>query len=386
MRLNAERRTVRAPLSGPPFLITREKSMSQRIVWVGAVAVAAIAGAWLSPAVGADPLKVGFVYVSPIGDAGWTFQHDSGRKEMEKALAGKVTSKFVENVPEGVDAERVIRELAQSGNKIIFTTSFGYMNPTLKVAKQFPDTDFEHATGYKRDKNVGIYNARFYEGRYLAGIVAGRMTQSNIGGYVAAFPIPEVVMGINAFTRGMRSVNPKAEVKVIWVNAWFDPGREREAAETLISQGADVLTHHTDSTAVVQAAEAKNVYAIAYHSDMSKYGPHAHLTAVTHQWGAYYTKAVQDAVNGKWKPGNVWGGISDGMIKMGAFNPVVPRDVQDLVNKTAADIGAGKFHPFTGPVKDNDGKERLAAGKVITDDVLSKMDYYVEGVQGKLPK
>lgn len=360
--------------------------MSQRRTWVQAVAVAAIAGAWLSPATGADPIKVGFVYVSPIGDAGWTFQHDSGRKEMEKALAGKVTSKFVENVPEGADAERVIRELAQSGNRIIFTTSFGYMNPTLKVAKQFPDTEFEHATGYKTDKNVGIYNARFYEGRYLAGIVAGRMTKSNIGGYVAAFPIPEVVMGINAFTRGMRSVNPKAEVKVIWVNAWFDPGREREAAETLISQGADVLTHHTDSTAVVQAAEAKSVYAIAYHSDMSKYGPHAHLTAVTHQWGAYYTKAVQDAINGTWKPGNVWGGIREGMIKMGAFNPVVPRDVQDLVSKTAADIGAGKFHPFTGPVKDNDGKERLAAGKVITDDVLSKMDYYVEGVQGKLPK
>ena len=361
--------------------------MSQWQKWAGSVALAAGVGGWLSPVAGADtPLKVGFVYVSPIGDAGWTFQHDSGRKEMEKALAGKVTSKYVESVPEGADAERVIRELAQSGNKIIFTTSFGYMNPTLKVAKQFPDTDFEHATGYKSDKNVGIYNARFYEGRYLAGIVAGKMTRSNIAGYVAAFPIPEVVMGINAFTRGMRSVNPKAEVKVIWVNAWFDPGREREAADTLVSQGADVLTHHTDSTAVVQAAEAKKVYAVAYHSDMSKYGPHAHLTAVTHQWGAYYTKAVQDVISGTWKPDNVWGGIKEGMIKMGAFNPAVPKDVQDLVNKTAADIGAGKFHPFTGPVKDNDGKERLAVGKVMSDDVLSKMDYYVEGVQGKLPK
>ena len=354
--------------------------------WAWAAACAASAGGWLAPAAGAEPLKVGFIYVSPIGDAGWTFQHDSGRKEMEKALAGKVTSKFVESVPEGADAERVIRELAQSGNKIIFTTSFGYMNPTLKVAKQFPNTDFEHATGYKTDKNVGIYNARFYEGRYLAGIVAGKMTKSNIAGYIAAFPIPEVVMGINAFTRGMRSVNPKAEVKVIWVNAWFDPGREREAADTLISQGADVLTHHTDSTAVMQAAEAKKVYAVAYHSDMSKYGPNAQLTAVTHQWGAYYTKAVQEVISGTWKPGNVWGGIKEGMIKMGAFNPVVPRDVQDLVNKTAVAIGAGKFHPFAGPVKDNDGTERLAAGKVMTDDVLSKMDYYVEGVQGKLPK
>ena len=360
--------------------------MPQWKKWALAAALAASAGGWLSAAACAEPLKVGFIYVSPIGDAGWTFQHDSGRKEMEKALAGKVTSKFVESVPEGADAERVIRELAQSGNKIIFTTSFGYMNPTIKVAKQFPNTDFEHATGYKTDKNVGIYNARFYEGRYLAGIVAGKMTKSNIAGYVAAFPIPEVVMGINAFTRGMRSVNPKAEVKVIWVNAWFDPGREREAADTLISQGADVLTHHTDSTAVVQAAEAKKVYAVAYHSDMSKYGPNAQLTAVTHQWGAYYTKAVQEVISGTWKPGNVWGGIKEGMIKMGAFNPVVPRDVQDLVNKTAIAIGAGKFHPFAGPVKDNDGMERLAAGKVMTDDVLSRMDYYVEGVQGKLPK
>src|SRR5438132_6372712 len=202
-----------------------------------------------SVAVADEPYKVGFVYVSPVSDAGWTFQHDSGRKEMEKALGGKVTTKYVENVPEGADAERVIRELAQSGYQLIFTTSFGYMNPTLKVAKQFPRTKFEHATGYKTDVNVGIYNARFYEGRYLAGIVAGKMTKTNVAGYVAAFPIPEVVMGINAFTRGMRSVNPKAEVKVIWTSAWYDPGREREAADTLISQGADGVSPHTASKA-----------------------------------------------------------------------------------------------------------------------------------------
>ncbi|MEP6656327.1 MAG: BMP family ABC transporter substrate-binding protein [Betaproteobacteria bacterium] len=332
------------------------------------------------------PYKVGYIYVSPIGDGGWTFQHDTGRKEMEKALAGKVVTKYVEAVPEGADAERVIRELAQSGNQLIFTTSFGYMNPTIKIAMAFPNTKFEHATGYKTASNVGIYNARFYEGRYLAGMVAGRMTKSNIAGYVAAFPIPEVVMGINAFTRGMRAVNPAAEMKVIWVNAWYDPGREKQAADTLVSQGADVLTHHTDSTAVVQAAEADKVYAVAYHSDMSKYGPHAQLTAVTHQWGAYYTKVVSDAIAGRWKPGNVWGGLRERMIKMGPFNAAVPKDVQDLVNKTAGEIGAGKFHPFTGPMKDNEGKDRLAAGKVMTDEVLSKMDYYVEGVQGKLPK
>ena len=326
------------------------------------------------------------MYVSPIGDAGWTFQHDLGRREMEKALAGKVVTRYVESVPEGADAERVIRELAQAGNQLIFTTSFGYMNPTLKVAKTFPNTKFEHATGYKTDRNVGVYNARFYEGRYLAGIVAGRMTKSGTAGYVAAFPIPEVVMGINAFMRGMRSVNPKAQVRVVWTSSWYDPGREREAAETLVSQGADVLTHHTDSTATVQAAEAKQVYAIAYHSDMSKYGPRAHLTAVTHQWGDYYTRTVSSAIAGTWKPGMLWGGIKEGMIRMAPFNPVVPKDVQDIVARTGSDIAAGRFHPFTGPVRDQDGNERLAAGKVMRDDELSKMDYYVEGVQGKLPK
>ena len=331
------------------------------------------------------PLKIGFVYVSPIGDAGWTFQHDQGRKEMEKALGGKVVSQVVENVAEGADAERVIRELASSGNKLVFTTSFGYMNPTIKVAKQFPKVAFEHATGYKTDKNVGIYNARFYEGRYLNGVIAGKMTKTNVAGYVGAFPIPEVLQGINAFTRGMRSVNPKAEVKVVWVNSWFDPGREREAANTLIAQGADVVTHHTDSTATVQAAEEKGVYAFGYHSDMSKYGPKAQLSATTHQWGAYYTKVAEQMIAGTWKPGSVWGGMKDGMIKLAPLNPVVPKDVADLVASLSSDIVSGKLHPFTGPIKDNTGKEQLAAGKVMDDATLSKMSYYVEGVQGRLP-
>ena len=363
-----------------------------RVALVAALAIAAGCGKEEPKSPGpapaaatAAPVKIGFVYVSPVGDAGWTSQHDMGRRQMEEALAGKVTTKYVESVPEGVDAERVIRELAQSGYSPIFTTSFGYMNPTLKVAEQFPQTKFDHATGYKTAANVGTYNARFYEGRYLAGQVAGRMTKSNVAGYVAAYPIPEVVMGINAFTRGMRSVNPNAQVKVVWTNSWYDPGRESEAANTLVSQGADVLTHHTDSTAVVQAAEAKKVYAIAYHSDMSKYGPHAQLTAVTHQWGDYYTKTVKDAIAGTWKPEAIWGGLKEGMIRMAPMNPAVPKETQELVGKTAADIAAGKFHPFTGPVRDNDGKERLAPGAVMSDDVLSKMDYYVEGVQGKLP-
>ena len=332
-----------------------------------------------------EPLKIGFVYVSPIGDAGWTYQHDQGRKEMEKALGAKVTTKFVENVPEGADAERVIRELAVSGNKLIFTTSFGYMNPTIKVAPQFPSVAFEHATGYKTAKNVGIYNARFYEGRYLCGIIAGKMTKTNVAGYVAAFPIPEVVQGINAFALGMRSVNPKAEVKVIWVNSWYDPGREREAASTLISQGADVVTHHTDSTAVVQVAEEKGKYAFGYHSDMSKYGPKAQLSATTHQWGAYYTKVANAVIAGTWKPGTTWGGIKEGMIKLAPLNPAVPKDVAELVAGREKDIGSGKLHPFQGPIKDNSGKERVASGKTMSDDEMQKMDFYVEGVQGSLP-
>jgi len=351
------------------------------------VAIAACAVALAAPAAAQtkEPLKIGFVYVSPIGDAGWTFQHDTGRKEMEKALDGKVTTHYVESVAEGADAERVIRDLVQQGHTLIFTTSFGYMNPTLKVATAFPSFKFEHATGYKTAKNVGIYNARFYEGRYLAGIVAGKMTKTGVAGYVAAFPIPEVVMGINAFVRGMRSVNPKAEVKVIWTNSWFDPGRETEASNTLVSQGADVLTHHTDSTATVQTAEAKKVYAIAYHSDMSKYGPNAQLTAVTHHWGAYYTRVAQSAVDGKWQKDDVWGGIKEGMIKLAPFNKVVPPNVVAMVKTAEGEIAAGKLHPFTGPMKTNEGKEVLAAGKTITDAELSKMDYYVEGVVGKLP-
>jgi simple sugar transport system substrate-binding protein len=362
--------------------------MQPRRTTLAALAAAALAFAFPAAAQqkAGEPLKIGFVYVSPIGDAGWTYQHDVGRKEMEKALAGKVTTKYIESVPEGADAERVIRELAQSGHNLIFTTSFGYMNPTIKVAQAFPKVNFNHATGYKTAKNVGTYNARFYEGRYLAGIVAGKMSKSNVAGYVAAFPIPEVVMGINAFARGMRSVNPKAEVKVVWVNSWYDPGREREAADTLISQGADVVTHHTDSTAAVQAAEAKKVYAVAYHSDMSKYGPNAHLTAVTHNWGEYYTRTAQAALDGKWKVEQPWMGIRENVIRMAPFSKAVPQDVQDLVKKTEADIKAGKFHPFTGPIKDNEGKERVASGKTIDDATLNKMDYYVEGVQGKLPK
>lgn len=330
--------------------------------------------------------NVGFVYVSPIGDAGWTYQHDLGRLQMEKALGGKVTTKYVENVAEGADAERVIREMAKRGDKAIFATSFGFMNYTLKVSKQYPNTTFVHATGYKQGKNMGLINARFYEGRYLTGVIAGEMTKSNKLGYVAAFPIPEVLQGINAFTKGARSVNPNVEVSVIWVNSWFDPGKERAASLTLISQGSDVITHHTDSTAVVQAAEEKGIYAFGYHSDMSKYGKNAHLTATTHHWGDYYTKIMEETLAGTWKPGNVWGGYKEGMVSLAPMNDAIPDDLQKRIHAMEDDLRSGKLHPFTGPVVTQVGKTIVYAGDTMTDKQLSSMGYYVEGVSSKFPK
>ena len=346
---------------------------------------ASVLGGWSGVSV-AEKLKVGFVYVTPVSDAGWTFRHDEGRKFLESQMGDKVTTKAIENVAEGAAAERVIRSLAADGYGLIFTTSFGYMNPTIKVAKKFPKVFFEHATGYKRAKNVGTYVARFYEGRYLAGMVAGSMTKSKVAGYVAAFPIPEVVRGINAFTRGLRSVVPDAEVKVIWVNSWYDPGRERDAADVLIAQGADIVTHHTDSTAVVQAAEKKGVWAVGYHSNMETFGPTAHLTAVTHHWGDHYAQTAAAVLEGRWAPRNVWGGIKDGMIALAPINKAVPRQSVAAVEATRADIAAGRFHPFLGPVLDQAGQPRVASGAVMSDGELAGMDWYVQGVVGELPR
>jgi basic membrane protein A and related proteins len=338
------------------------------------------------PAKTAEPLKIGFVYVTPISDAGWTAQHNAGRLELEKNLGSRVKVSVVEKVAEGADAERVIRDLAAQGNQLIFTTSFGYMEPTLKVAREFPNVRFEHATGYKNATNVGNYNARFYEGRYLAGVIAGGMTKTAVAGYVAAYPIPEVLQGINAFTLGMKSVNPKALVKVVWTNSWYDPPKEKEAAATLINQGADVITHHTDSTAAVQEAEARGKWSVGYHSDMSKYAPKGQLTSVQHHWGAYYTALAEKVLNGSYKPSNnLWGGVKEGFIKLGAIGSAVPRDLAAAAQAKERAMAEGKFHPFTGKITDNTGVVKQESG-VMSDKALGDMNYYVNGVVGTLPK
>ena len=340
-----------------------------------------------APMTAKEPLKIGFVYVAPLLDTGWVRQHDEGRRAVEAALGAKVKTTYVENVAEGPDAERVIRDLAAKGHKLIFTPSFGYMEPTLKVAQEFPYVRFESITGYKTAPNVAVANARYYEGRYLAGIAAGRMTTSHVAGYVAGFAIPEVLQGINAFTLGMRSVDPKAEVKVVWLNTWFDPSRERDAAMTLFNQNVDVIAFHTGSSAVMVAAQERGKLAVGYHSDMRKIAPDAQILAVTHQWGPYYTRRAQAVLNGSWKSGGVWGGVREGMIKVEGFGSKVPKAVQQEVLARQQDIAAGKLHPFhaSQAVRDNEGQEVIAKGQTLTDDQILKMNWLVQGVQGKLP-
>jgi simple sugar transport system substrate-binding protein len=346
-------------------------------------ATLAPAAGLIRPAFAADPYKVAFVYVAPIGDAGWTYQHELGRRAVDAALGSAVKTSYVENVEEGADSERVIRQLATT-NQMVYTTSFGYMNPTLKVAQSFPKVHFAHATGYKRAPNVATYSARFYEGRYLAGILAGRMSKSGVIGYVAAFPIPEVVQGINATLLGALSVNPKATIKVVWTSSWFDPGKERAAADTLIAQGADIITHHTDSTAVAQAGEEKGVYSIAYNSDMSKYGPKTCLTAVTMDWDQYYIGKVKAGIAGTWKSDDVWGGIGAGMVKLAKLNAAVPADVAAEIGSKTAAIGAGTLKPFAGPIMAQDGSVKVAKGAALSDKDILGMNWFAQGVQGKV--
>ncbi|MCM5682582.1 BMP family ABC transporter substrate-binding protein [Schlegelella sp. S2-27] len=333
----------------------------------------------------AAPLKIGFVFVSPVGEAGWTYQHNLGRLELEKQLGPRVQTTFIENVAEGADAERVIRDLAQQGHRLIFTTSFGYMDPTLKVAADFPQVAFEHMGGYKTAANMATYNARFYEGRYLAGMVAGRMSKTGQAGYVAGFPVPEVVQGLNAFTLGMRAVNPKAQVKVVWLNHWFDPAREREAAMTLVNQGADVITHHSASTAAIQAAEARGAMSIPYHSDMRALAPRGQLTAVTHHWGEFYTRTAREVLEGRWKPQAYTGGLKEGAVRLASFGAQVPKAVAAQVRAREHAIASGVFHPFSGRIVDNEGQVRLTGG-TMDEQALATMDYFVEGVAGSFPK
>jgi simple sugar transport system substrate-binding protein len=335
---------------------------------------------------GKPPLKVGFVYVAPITDTGWVHQHEEGRKAVDAAFGARVKTTYVENVPEGPDAERVIRDLARQGCGLIFTPSFGYMEPTLKVAKEFPQVKFESITGYKTAPNVAVANARYYEGRYLSGIVAGRMTRTHVAGYVAGFPIPEVLQGINAFTLGMRSVDPKAQVKVVWLDTWFDPAREREAAMTLFNQDVDVISFHTASDAVMRAAQERGKMAIAYHSDMRKAGPDAQIAAVTHHWGDYYKRRTKAVLDGSWTSGNFWGGVKEGMIRVGGFGAKVPKAVQDEVLARQKDIAAGKLRPFSGPISDNEGRLVVAKGQAMSDTQILEMNFLVAGVQGKVAK
>ncbi|MBW8190623.1 BMP family ABC transporter substrate-binding protein [Neiella marina] len=344
-------------------------------------------GASLSmSAIAKDVVKVGFVYIGPTGDTGWTYSHDMGRQFVEQRLGDKVSTTYIENVSDGADAERVIRRLAKSGHDLIFTTSFGFMNPTLKVARSFPNVAFEHASGYKRTKNVGTYFDRVYQPRYLTGVIAGKMTQSNVIGYVASFPIPEVIRGINAFTLGLRSVNPEATVKVVWVSAWYDPAKEREAADALIGQGADIISQHTNSPGPVQAAEAKGVYSFGYNADMSSFGENTHLTAAIHNWGPMYLAKTQAVLDGKWKSTDVWAGLEANATDLAPYHPAIPKDVIELVERKKLAITQGSLHPFSGPIKDQTGQVRVADGETMNDRQLLGFDWYVEGVVGELPK
>ena len=333
-----------------------------------------------------EPLKIAFAYVGPVGDGGWTFAHDNARKAIEKEFGDKVKTSFVENVPESADAERVLRDMASQGNKLIFGTTFGYMEPMLKVAPDFKDVKFEHATGYKQADNMRTYDSRTYEGAYMAGIIAGKMTKSNTLGIVASIPIPEVIRNINAFTLGAQSTNPKVKTKVVWVNGWFDPPKETEAATALINGGADVLFQNTDSPAVLKTAEAKGKRAFGWDSDMTAYGPKAHLASAIINWGPYYIKATKEALDGSWKGGGgIWYGVKEGAIDIVSIAEDVPADTKAKVEEVKKGLVDGSFVIWKGPITDNTGKPMVAKDAAADDKYLSGLNVYVKGVEGKVP-
>ncbi|MCS4509242.1 BMP family ABC transporter substrate-binding protein [Xylophilus ampelinus] len=331
------------------------------------------------------PLKIAFAYVGPVGDGGWSFAHDNGRKAIEKEFGDKVVTSFVENVPESADAERVLRDMASQGNKLIFGTTFGYMETIRKIAPDFKDVKFEHATGYKTAENVRTYDSRTYEGAYMAGVIAGAMTRSNVLGVVGSVPIPEVIRNINSFTLGAQSVNPKISTKVVWVNEWFSPPKETEAATSLINGGADILFQNTDSAAVLKTAQEKGKRAFGWDSDMTAYGPKAHLGSAVINWGPYYVKATKDALQGTWTTGKSWWGVKEGAIDMVSIAEDVPAETKAKVERIKAGLKDGSFSIWKGPMVDNTGKEQLAADKVADDEFLGGVKFYVKGVEGTVP-
>ena len=333
----------------------------------------------------AEPLKIAFAYVGPVGDGGWTFAHDNARKAIEAEFGDKIVTSYVESVPEGADSERVLRDMASQGNKLVFGTTFGYMEPLAKLATEFPDVKFEHATGYKTAPNLRTYDSRTYEGAYMAGVVAGAMSKTGTLGVVASVPIPEVIRNINSFTLGAQSVNPKITTKVVWVNAWFDPPKETEAATSLINGGADVLFQNTDSPAVLKTAEEKGKRAFGWDSDMTAYGPKAHLGSAIINWTPYYKKAVGDALAGTWATGGVWWGVKEGAIDLISLAEDIPAETKARVDEIRAGLKDGSYHIWKGPIMGSDGKEVLAQDVVADDAFLGGIKFYVKGVEGKVP-
>jgi basic membrane protein A and related proteins len=363
--------------------------MRTSVVTAAAAAAALAAAAIIPGATGAektaDKLKVGFIYLGPIGDMGWTYQHEVGRQGLAKDLGDKVETTYLENIPEGPDAERSIEQLVRSGHKLIFTTSFGYMDQTLKVAKKYPRVNFEHATGYKRDKNMSTYSGRFYEGRYIQGQIAAKMSKTGVLGYIVSFPIPEVIQGINSTMLGAQSVNPNIKVKIIWVNTWFDPGKEADAAKALLDQGADVIMQHTDSPAAVQVAAARGALAFGQDSDMVKFGPKTQLTSIIDNWTPYYDERVKAELAGKWTSTDTWGGLKSKLVVMAPYANM-PDDVKKMAEATEAAIVAGALHPFKCPVIAQDGKAvDCKNGKNLEDGQILGMNFYVKGVDDKMP-
>jgi simple sugar transport system substrate-binding protein len=350
-----------------------------------AAAIAIAMGVALTGASAQEKLKVGFIYVGPIGDMGWSYQHEIGRRAIEEAYKGKIDTSYLENVNEGPDAERSIEQLVRTGHKLIYTTSFGFMDATAKVAKKYPNVMFEHATGYKRDKNLATYSGRFYEGRYIQGQIAAKMSKTGTIGYIGSFPIPEVVSGINAMMLGAQSVRPDMKVKIIWVNTWYDPGKEAAAARALADQGADILTQHTDSAAAIQFANDRGILAFGQDSDMIKFGPKSQLTAIINNWSPYYIDRIKLALDNKWATGDLWGGLNSKIVQMAAYTNM-PDDVKKLAMDTEAAITAGRLHPFKCPIVDQDGKTvECKGGTHLDDGQILSMSFYIKGIDEKPP-